>query len=126
MRQKPLLRLLGAFAITLGFMLTLSAPASAGSVQRGVEDPRSVAVTSLSAGNVAAATPCGWSTPSVQTAWYNHCGSGPVVIQVEFFWRTSMYHPDRFICVWPGVTNLSTHPSLQGGLITYAYYTRPC
>ncbi|MGM1060909.1 DUF6355 family natural product biosynthesis protein [Saccharothrix sp. Mg75] len=61
---------------------------------------------------------CGWYAPN-RNAYYVHCGSGRISINVEFWWGAGA---TRSICVWPGTTNLSTHPSLQGGLITYAYY----
>ncbi|GAB2992314.1 DUF6355 family natural product biosynthesis protein [Saccharothrix stipae] len=61
---------------------------------------------------------CGWYAPN-RNSYYVHCGSGRISINVEFWWGTGA---TRSICVWPGTTNLSTHPSLQGGLITYAYY----
>ncbi|GAA2678755.1 MULTISPECIES: DUF6355 family natural product biosynthesis protein [Actinosynnema] len=61
---------------------------------------------------------CGWYAPNVNS-YYIHCGSGRISINVEFWWGAGA---TRSICVWPGKSNLSAHPALQGGLITYAYY----
>ncbi|MGM1062057.1 DUF6355 family natural product biosynthesis protein [Saccharothrix sp. Mg75] len=61
---------------------------------------------------------CGWYAPN-RNSYYVHCGSGKISINVEFWWGAGS---TRSICVWPGTTNLSSHSTLQGGLITYAYY----
>lgn len=61
---------------------------------------------------------CGWYAPN-RNAYYVHCGSGRISINVEFWWGAGA---TRSICVGHGTTTLSTHPALQGGLITYAYY----
>ncbi|MFT7835731.1 DUF6355 family natural product biosynthesis protein [Saccharothrix sp. BKS2] len=61
---------------------------------------------------------CGWYAPNVNSH-YVHCGSGRISINVEFWWGMGA---TRSICVWPGKTLLSSHPALQGGMITYAYY----
>ncbi|MFC6091636.1 DUF6355 family natural product biosynthesis protein [Saccharothrix lopnurensis] len=61
---------------------------------------------------------CGWHALNAN-AYYIHCGSGRISINVEFWWGVGA---TRSICVWPGKTLLSSHPALQGGMITYAYY----
>ncbi|MGW5049729.1 DUF6355 family natural product biosynthesis protein [Actinokineospora sp. NPDC004072] len=81
-------------------------------------------LTGLLAGPEASASPnmpCGWHATS-PTAYYNHCGDTVITVVVEFWWKIG---GTRTICVNPGITNLSAHPALQGGLITYAYYSGP-
>jgi hypothetical protein len=67
---------------------------------------------------VTAQANCGWYAPN-RYAYYNHCGPGRISINVEFWWGAGS---TRSICVSSGLTNLSDHWALQGGLITYAYY----
>ncbi|UVS80597.1 DUF6355 family natural product biosynthesis protein [Actinokineospora sp. UTMC 2448] len=62
--------------------------------------------------------PCGWHKDSL-TDYYNHCGYTPVNINVDFWWGMGA---TRTICVGPGITNLTEHAALGGGLITFAYY----
>ena len=85
----------------------------------GTSDPAGAQPGSVQPGGVTTmAYPCGWSAPN-RNSYYNHCGYGRIQVNVEFWWGVGA---TRTICVGHGVTTLSTHPQLQGGLITYAYY----
>ncbi|MFB9904293.1 DUF6355 family natural product biosynthesis protein [Allokutzneria oryzae] len=60
-------------------------------------------------GDVAKLEKCGFDrkgTPAVQ-AWYNHCGSGSVWIQVDHF-----VGDNTFQCVGPGLTLLGVWPDV--------------
>lgn len=54
------------------------------------------------------AYPCGWSTSNLW-AYYNHCGSGNVVIFVQ-----RRVTSDYYRCVGPGVTRLGLVTSTSG------------
>ncbi|WP_285741553.1 DUF6355 family natural product biosynthesis protein [Lentzea sp. NBRC 105346] len=65
---------------------------------------------------------CGFYRGWNGTAYYNHCGDKRIAITVWFYFSSS-----RWICVNPGVTNLSAHPQLQGaGPISGAGYLARC
>jgi hypothetical protein len=58
-----------------------------------------------------AAAPCGWHTSWTADAWYNHCGSGSVVIYVDLLsvggssegYETCVGPGDHWLGSWPGV-----------------------
>lgn len=60
----------------------------------------------------AAASPCGWYTDWMAGAWYNHCGTGHVVIHVDIVNLGGV--PDYEKCVGPGDTYLGGWPNVQG------------
>lgn len=65
---------------------------------------------------------CGFYASPTE-AFYKHCGSNWITIRVRFWYGASI----KDIRVGPGITNLSTHPDLQGsGLITNAWCVKDC
>ncbi|MFF2502222.1 DUF6355 family natural product biosynthesis protein [Streptomyces sp. NPDC058067] len=58
------------------------------------------------------ASACGWYTDWAAHAWYNHCGTGHVVIHVDIVNLGGV--PDYDKCVGPGDTYLGSWPNVQG------------
>jgi hypothetical protein len=114
-------RLLGTLFV--GFGLTIAALPTAASAAAPASAPVVASHASTTDAVASMSRPCGWSAPDTN-AYYNHCGGGRIELTVEFWWGGG---DDRYICVGSGVTNLSNHSALQGGLITYAYHNgRSC
>ncbi|WP_412566555.1 DUF6355 family natural product biosynthesis protein [Streptomyces chartreusis] len=60
-----------------------------------------------------ALSPCGWYTDWTATAWYNHCGTGKVVIYVDLL-SVGGSSEGYERCVGPGDTWLGSWPGVQG------------
>ncbi|MGC5561606.1 DUF6355 family natural product biosynthesis protein [Streptomyces sp. FR-108] len=61
----------------------------------------------------ATASACGWYTDWTAHAWYNHCGSGRVVIYVDLL-SVGGSSEGYEKCVGPGDTFLGSWPAVQG------------
>lgn len=140
MTRTFLTRLVGVLALAIGLALSVMANSASAQVVDRPAPPTLQVQTQAAAApgspvqtlpggpsdaaapNVAAASnPCGFFTR--WDAYYNHCGYNSITIRVNF-WYGANY---RDITVWPGTSNLSTHPYLQGaGMITNAWCIRNC
>jgi hypothetical protein len=113
MFYRTVLRISAVIAV-LG-ALTLSATVAQASPQDGPR-PASAAVVPVPAqpgsGDVSAQV-CGYYEDAV-TAWYNHCGSGHVIIYVDATWPRD----DWSWCIGPGVWDIG-----GAGAVSNAWYS---
>jgi hypothetical protein len=116
MKQKRFLaRVLGVPAMALALAATVL-PGMASAQPEPVHHDQAVSARTMS-------SPCGFYRNGWQ-AWYNHCG--PMVrvwLAVQFSYGAD---DTRYLCLTQGDHNLSDHPSLQGGWITWAESNGAC
>lgn len=116
--RKGLKRLLATGAVaSMAFGVSVaatSAQAAGASVKEQVVT-QSAAAPAAAKGDVSAAGyDCGWNQDWMGQAYYRHCGSGAVKIQVNGTETTTM-------CVGEGITYLGSYPR-----VTSAWYIGAC
>ncbi|GHJ38074.1 DUF6355 family natural product biosynthesis protein [Streptomyces sp. TS71-3] len=93
--------------------LATAAVAAAASLAMGTASASAAPVTAPQAQEAKAASACGWYTDWTAHAWYNHCGTGRVVIYVDLL-SVGGSSEGYETCVGPGDTYLGSWPAVQG------------